>query len=225
MIGVVLGSGLGAFADTLDDRVEIPYSAIPGWPASTAVGHAGKLVEGRIGETKVIVLGGRAHLYEGYSAQQVTFGIRELARRGVKSLVLTNAAGGINEKYRPGDLVLISDHINLLGTNPLTGPNDDSLGPRFPDMTRSVFERVSRDGEAGGSRIGDCAGGGRLRGDTRAKLRNSGGDSLYADDRRGPGGDVDGAGDDRGESHGDEGPGDFVRNERCGGDFAAEAGA
>lgn len=140
-IGVVLGSGLGAFADTLEEIVETPYSAIPGWPASTAVGHAGKLVEGRIGDTKVIVLAGRAHLYEGYSAQQVTFGIRELARRGVRSLVLTNAAGGINEKYRPGDLVLISDHINLLGTNPLTGPNDDGLGPRFPDMT----EAYSRD--------------------------------------------------------------------------------
>ena len=137
MIGVVLGSGLGAFADTLDDRLETPYSAIPDWPASTAAGHAGKLVEGRIGETEVIVLAGRAHLYEGYSAHQVTFGIRELARRGVKSLILTNAAGGINEKYRPGDLVLISDHINLLGVNPLTGPNDDALGPRFPDMTEA----------------------------------------------------------------------------------------
>ena len=137
MIGVVLGSGLGAFADTLEDRVETAYSAIPNWPVSTAVGHAGKLVEGRIGHTKVIVLAGRAHLYEGYTAQQVTFGIRELHRRGVRSLVLTNAAGGINEKYRPGDLVLLSDHINLLGSNPLTGPNDDSLGPRFPDMSEA----------------------------------------------------------------------------------------
>jgi purine-nucleoside phosphorylase len=144
VIGVVLGSGLGAFADTLDDRVETPYSSIPGWPVSTAAGHAGKLVEGRISGTDVIVLAGRAHLYEGYSAQQVTFGIRELARRGVKSLVLTNAAGGINEKYRPGDLVLISDHINLLGTNPLTGPNDDALGPRFPDMTEA-YSRDYRD--------------------------------------------------------------------------------
>jgi purine-nucleoside phosphorylase len=152
MIGVVLGSGLGAFADTLDDRVETPYSSIPGWPASTAVGHAGKLVQGRIESTEVIVLAGRAHLYEGYSAQQVTFGISELQRRGVKSIVLTNAAGGINEKYRPGDLVLISDHINLLGTNPLTGPNDDLLGPRFPDMSeayskeyREIAKRVGHE--------------------------------------------------------------------------------
>ena len=135
--GVVLGSGLGAFADTLERRTETPYSQIPGWPASTAVGHAGKLVGGRIGSTEVIVLAGRAHLYEGYSAQDVTFGIRELHQRGVGAVVLTNAAGGINLKYQPGDLVLISDHINLLGTNPLTGPNDDAAGPRFPDMSEA----------------------------------------------------------------------------------------
>src|ERR1043165_939015 len=105
-IGVVLGSGLGAFADTLENRTETPYTSIPGWPASTAVGHAGKLVAGRIGDTDVIVLAGRAHLYEGYTAQQVTFGIRELKRRGVTSIVLTNAAGGINLNYKQGALVL-----------------------------------------------------------------------------------------------------------------------
>ena len=154
MIGVVLGSGLGAFADTLEDVLETPYSAIPGWPVSTAVGHAGKLVEGRIGDTKVIVLAGRAHLYEGYTAQQVTFGVRELHRRGVRSLVLTNAAGGINEKYRPGDLVLISDHINLLGTNPLTGPNDDALGPRFPDMTEAYSKEFRDIAKRAGHELG-----------------------------------------------------------------------
>jgi purine-nucleoside phosphorylase len=143
-IGVVLGSGLGAFAETLEDRVETPYSAIPGWPASTAIGHAGKLVEGRIGDAEVIVLAGRAHLYEGYTAQQVTFGVRELARRGVRSLALTNAAGAVNLDYQPGQLVLISDHINLLGVNPLTGPNEDSLGPRFPDMSEA-YPRDYRD--------------------------------------------------------------------------------
>jgi purine-nucleoside phosphorylase len=136
-IGVVLGSGLGAFAETLEDRIETPYSAIPGWPASTAIGHAGTLVEGRVSGADVIVLAGRAHLYEGYTAQQVTFGVRELARRGVRSLVLTNAAGAVNLDYHPGQLVLISDHINLLGVNPLTGPNEDSLGPRFPDMSEA----------------------------------------------------------------------------------------
>jgi purine-nucleoside phosphorylase len=136
-IGVILGSGLGAFAETLEHRTETPYSQIPGWPVSTAVGHAGKLVCGRLGQAEVIVLSGRTHLYEGYTAQQVTFGVRELYRRGVRSLVLTNAAGGINLKYHPGQLVLISDHINLMGANPLTGPNDDSLGSRFPDMSEA----------------------------------------------------------------------------------------
>jgi purine-nucleoside phosphorylase len=154
VIGVVLGSGLGAFADTLDGRVETPYSEIPGWPVSTAAGHAGKLVQGRIFSTDVIVLAGRAHLYEGYSAQEVTFGISELYRRGVKSVVLTNAAGGINEKYRPGDLVLISDHINLLGTNPLTGPNDDLLGPRFPDMTEAYSKEYREIAKRAGHELG-----------------------------------------------------------------------
>lgn len=147
MIGVVLGSGLGAFAETLEDRVETLYTAIPGWPASTAIGHAGKLVAGRIEKTPVVVLAGRAHLYEGYTAAQVVFGIRELARRGVRTVILTNAAGGINLSYRPGDLVLVSDHINLLGVNPLTGANDDSLGPRFPDMSEAYsleYRRIAK---------------------------------------------------------------------------------
>src|SRR5579871_92076 len=153
-IGVVLGSGLGAFADTLEHATETPYSQIPGWPVSTAAGHAGKLVEGRIGATEVVVLAGRAHLYEGYSAQQVTFGIRELARRGVRSLVLTNAAGGINLGYHPGQLVLISDHINLLGANPLTGPNDDSLGPRFPDMSEAYSREYREAAKEAGVSLG-----------------------------------------------------------------------
>src|SRR4029077_15090764 len=114
------------------------------WPPSTAAGHAGKLVTGRIGPTEVIVLSGRAHLYEGYTAAQVIFGIRELGRRGVRSVVLTNAAGGVNLNFHPGELVLISDHINLLGANPLTGLNDESLGPRFPDMSE-VYSREYRE--------------------------------------------------------------------------------
>ena len=153
-VGVVLGSGLGAFADTLENRKETPYSQIAGWPASTAVGHAGKLVEGRIGETPVIVLAGRAHLYEGYTAAQVVFGIRELARRGVRSVVLTNAAGGVNTSYKPGDLVLISDHINLLGANPLMGPNDEKIGPRFPDMSEAYSREYREIAKAAGASIG-----------------------------------------------------------------------
>jgi purine-nucleoside phosphorylase len=136
-IGVVLGSGLGAFADELSDRIEIPYHQIPGWPGSTAVGHAGKLVIGGIGGVNVAVMAGRAHLYEGYGMQQVTFGVRVLHTIGARSMVFTNAAGGINLALQRGGLVLISDHINLQGGNPLVGPNDDALGPRFPDMSEA----------------------------------------------------------------------------------------
>ncbi|MGA9624149.1 MAG: purine-nucleoside phosphorylase [Bryobacteraceae bacterium] len=140
-IGVVLGSGLGAFAGELTEGTEIPYTEIPGWPASTAVGHAGKLTVGKLGALGVAVMAGRAHLYEGYSPAQVAHGVRVLGAIGVRSIVFTNAAGGINLALERGGLVLISDHINLQGSNPLAGPNDDSLGPRFPDMS----EAYSRD--------------------------------------------------------------------------------
>jgi purine-nucleoside phosphorylase len=142
--GVVLGSGLGAFADELSERTDIPYAEIPGWPGSTAVGHAGKLVIGKLGDLAVAVMAGRAHLYEGYTPAQVTFGVRVLGRLGVRSMVFTNAAGGINLTLEQGGLVLISDHINLQGVNPLTGPNDDSLGPRFPDMSEA-YSRAYRE--------------------------------------------------------------------------------
>ena len=134
-IAVVLGSGLGAFADVLTESTGIPYSEIPGWPPSTAVGHAGRLVLGRLGDLPVAVLSGRSHFYEGYSPDQVVFGVRVLRGLGVETIVFTNAAGGINLNYQQGGLVLISDHINLQGWNPLIGPNDDTLGPRFPDMS------------------------------------------------------------------------------------------
>jgi purine-nucleoside phosphorylase len=134
---VVLGSGLGAFGDELTERTDIPYSDIPGWPGSTAVGHAGKLMVGKLGSLGVAVMAGRAHLYEGYSPAQVTYGVRVLHQIGVRSMVFTNAAGGITLALARGGLVLISDHINLQGSNPLVGPNDDSLGPRFPDMSEA----------------------------------------------------------------------------------------
>jgi purine-nucleoside phosphorylase len=137
LIAVVLGSGLGAFAGELDDPVGIPYAEIPGWPVSTAAGHSGKLVFGKLERQDVAVMAGRAHLYEGYTPAQVTLGVRVLHRLGARSVVFTNAAGGINLSYRQGALVLISDHINLQGSNPLIGPNDDSEGPRFPDMTEA----------------------------------------------------------------------------------------
>jgi purine-nucleoside phosphorylase len=142
-IGVVLGSGLGAFADELTGRIDIPYADIPGWPHSTAVGHAGKLIIGKLGALDVAVMAGRAHLYEGYAMHQVTYGVRVLQSIGARSMVFTNAAGGINLALERGGLVLISDHINLQGGNPLVGPNDDRLGPRFPDMSEA-YSRAYR---------------------------------------------------------------------------------
>jgi purine-nucleoside phosphorylase len=146
-IGVVLGSGLGAFADELSERSDIPYTEIPGWPWSTAVGHAGKLAIGKLGGLAVAAMAGRAHLYEGYSPAQVVFGVRVLGALGVRAMVFTNAAGGINLALERGGLVLISDHINLQGASPLVGPNDDSLGPRFPDMSEAyshAFREIAK---------------------------------------------------------------------------------
>ncbi len=139
-MGVVLGSGLGAFADSLLHATRVPYADLPGFPVSTAVGHAGELVIGTLGANgkqavDLAVMSGRFHLYEGYTARQVISGIRLFRELGVKRVVLTNAAGGINPDYDRGALVLISDHINLQATNPLLGENDAQLGPRFPDMT------------------------------------------------------------------------------------------
>jgi purine-nucleoside phosphorylase len=146
-VGVVLGSGLGAFADSLIHSVRIPYSEIPGMPISTAIGHAGELVIGTLGAdghgtVEVAVMSGRFHLYEGYSAREVTAGVRLFRGLGLKRVVLTNAAGGIGVNLSQGSLVLISDHINLQAANPLVGPNDPALGPRFPDMTEAYSYRL-----------------------------------------------------------------------------------
>ena len=139
-IGVVLGSGLGGFADELGDTVRVPYSQIPSFPHSTAIGHAGQMVIGRAGDIPVAAMQGRVHLYEGYSAEQVAFPVRVLGRMGIRALIITNAAGGINTKYQQGVLVVISDHINLQGQNPLVGANDERFGPRFPDMTQAYWK-------------------------------------------------------------------------------------
>ena len=146
-VGVVLGSGLGAFADTIANSVRLPYEDIPGFPKATAIGHAGELVAGVLGVNgkiigDVIVMSGRFHLYEGYSAREATVGMRLFRELGVERVVLTNAAGGINPAYSKGSLVSISDHINLQGTNPLVGPNDENLGPRFPDMTEAYCPKL-----------------------------------------------------------------------------------
>ena len=136
-IALVLGSGLGGFADSLTDATRVPYAEIPAFPESTAIGHAGQMVIGKAGNVPVAAMQGRVHLYEGYSAQQVTFPVRVFGRMGIRAVILTNAAGGINLSYSQGALVLIRDHINLQGENPLVGPNDDRFGVRFPDMTHA----------------------------------------------------------------------------------------
>jgi purine-nucleoside phosphorylase len=137
-IGIVLGSGLGAFADSLETAVRIPYAELQDLPASTAVGHAGQLVI----DADVAILSGRFHLYEGYTPQDTVAGIRLFQALGIKRVILTNASGSINPDFERGILVLISDHINLQGVNPLIGPNDDALGPRFPDMTEAYSKRL-----------------------------------------------------------------------------------
>lgn len=140
-IGLVLGSGLGAFADELAKAVRIPYARIPTFPHSTAIGHAGQLVIGQAGDVPVAVMQGRVHLYEGYSANEVAFPVRVLGRMGIRAVILTNAAGGINTEYGQGALVVIRDHINLQGQNPLVGANDERLGLRFPDMSYTYAKR------------------------------------------------------------------------------------
>jgi len=134
-IALVLGSGLGGFADDFDDAVAIPYEDIPGFVRSTAEGHAGRLVIGNVDSIPVLAMQGRVHYYEGYSLEEVTFPIRVFNLLGIKTLVLTNAAGGINVQLTQGALMMISDHVNLMGVNPLVGPNDERFGPRFPDMS------------------------------------------------------------------------------------------
>jgi len=147
-IALILGSGLGGFADSLTHATRIPYAEIPTFPRSTAIGHAGQMVIGNAGSVPVAAMQGRVHLYEGYSAQEVTFPIRVFARMGIRAVILTNAAGGINLSYSQGALVLIRDHINLQGANPLVGPNDDRFGVRFPDMTHAYakdFRAIARE--------------------------------------------------------------------------------
>lgn len=134
-VGLILGSGLGELADEAEDSIVIPYEDIPGFPVSTVEGHAGRLVYGTLGGKKVLAMQGRFHYYEGYSLESVTFPVRVMKALGVETLVVTNAAGGVNSTFNPGDLMIISDHINFTGVNPLMGKNESTLGPRFTDMT------------------------------------------------------------------------------------------
>ncbi len=145
-IAMILGSGLGGLAESVERPTVIPYTEIPNWPLSTVVGHGGRLVIGMLEGHTVLVMQGRAHFYEGYSMAQVTYPIRVMQRMGIKTLIVTNAAGGVDPAYKPGDLMLIKDHINIpgmTGSSPLMGPNDDTLGPRFPSMTKA-YDRSLR---------------------------------------------------------------------------------
>lgn len=151
-VGLVLGSGLGAFGDTLDDLVKVPFHDLPHLPQSKVVGHSGNLCFGHVSGVPVVCMQGRVHLYEGHPVEAVVHGARTMAKLGVRAVLVTNAAGGIEASWTPGDLMLLSDHLNLTGQNPLVGPNDDTLGPRFPDMTtaydpelRAIAHKVAED--------------------------------------------------------------------------------
>lgn len=153
-LAIVLGSGLGDFAGTLGDAVSLPYTELPHWPASKVIGHEGRLVIGTVGGRTIAALSGRCHAYEGHDLQTVTFAVRALGVLGVKMLVLTNAAGGINTGFAQGALMVIDDHINLLGANPLAGPNDERFGVRFPDMTEVYSRRLRAVADTGGQVVG-----------------------------------------------------------------------
>jgi purine-nucleoside phosphorylase len=156
-VGIILGSGLGAFADSLSNALSLSYSDLPGFPTSSVPGHAGRLVLGTLMNEPIVAMQGRVHFYEGYAPQQVAFPARVLCSLGVKALVVTNAAGGINTGFGVGDLMAITDHLNLSGYNPLVGPNDPSLGPRFPDMSHAydpgLLELLRQAATASGTRL------------------------------------------------------------------------
>ncbi|MFN7915221.1 MAG: purine-nucleoside phosphorylase [Vicinamibacterales bacterium] len=153
-LAIVLGSGLGDFAGTLDEAVSMPYGELPHWPKSNVIGHEGRLVIGKVGGRTIAALSGRCHVYEGHDLKTVTFAVRALGVLGVKMLVLTNAAGGINTGFSSGALMVIDDHINLIGNNPLVGANDERFGVRFPDMSEVYSKRLRAVADAGAKAMG-----------------------------------------------------------------------
>ncbi|WP_046173768.1 purine-nucleoside phosphorylase [Domibacillus indicus] len=153
-IGLILGSGLGVLADEVEEAVSIPYETIPHFPISTVEGHAGELVIGKLSGKTVAAMKGRFHYYEGYTFEQVTFPVRVMKALGIETIIVTNAAGGVNESFEPGDLMLISDHLNLMGGNPLIGKNDNRLGVRFPDMSAAYSRELRRLAKEAAVRVG-----------------------------------------------------------------------
>lgn len=153
-VGLILGSGLGSLADEVDPAIRIPYTDIPGFPVTTVHGHKGLFVCGNLGGVEVVAMQGRFHYYEGYSMQQLTFPVRVMKALGAEILIVTNACGGINPKLSPGALMFIRDHINLMGDNPLIGPNDDESGPRFPDMSEAYNKELIEIGKSVAEEIG-----------------------------------------------------------------------
>ncbi len=153
-VGVVLGSGLGSVVEAVKGETVIPYEEIPGAKAATVIGHSGQMVLGYAGKLPVVILSGRMHFYEGYTMSEVMLLSRVIARLGIKKLVVTNAAGGINTSFKPGDLMIISDHINFMGVNPLRGPNLDDLGLRFPDMSEAYPEELRKIAREAGKKLG-----------------------------------------------------------------------
>ena len=224
-IAVVLGSGLGDFASGLNGSVSMPYRDIPHWPASTVPGHEGRLVVGDVGDRTVAALSGRAHAYEGHPMSAVTFGTRVMGLLGVKVIIYTNAAGGINTAFGQGALMIIDDHINLTGQNPLIGPNDDRFGPRFPDMTEAYSKRLRRIADEVAASQGIGVAHGVYAGLLGPELRDAGRDPLPARDRRRRGWDVDGSRGARGAAHGDGGARHLVHHQHGGRRARPAAGA
>ncbi|MFX3625568.1 MAG: purine-nucleoside phosphorylase [Ectobacillus sp.] len=153
-IGLILGSGLGVLADEIENAVKVPYSEIPNFLISTVEGHAGQLLFGTLEGVTVVAMQGRFHYYEGYDMQKVTFPVRVMKALGVEKLIVTNAAGGVNTSFEPGDLMIISDHINFTGTSPLIGPNDPALGVRFPDMSEAYCKQLRQTAKQAAERLG-----------------------------------------------------------------------